>query len=71
MSSQNKIKVALNPFEGTNLQWINDLELGVSVRNLAKSPFYVAPGFTRIYPNLEIPDGMDIEVQEDGELIVF
>lgn len=70
MSSQNKIKVTLNPFVG-DLQWINDLELGFSVKNLAKSPFYVAPGYTRVYPNLEIPDGMDIEVQDDGELIVF
>lgn len=70
MNSQNREKVVLNPITG-DLQLMNDPELGISVRNQAKAPFYVLAGYTRIYPNLEIPVGMDIEVQEDGELIVF
>lgn len=67
---QNKNKIVLNPIT-SELQLLSDLELGWSVRNVAKSPFFVASGFTRVYPNLEIPVGMDIEVQDGGELIVF
>lgn len=70
MNSQNRTKVDLNPFTG-DLQLLNDLEMGFSVKNVPKSAFYVKSGFTRVYPNLSIPVGMDIEVQEDGELIVF
>lgn len=70
MSSQNKEKPVLNPFTG-DLQLLNDLELGFSVRNQAKAPFFVRDGFTRLYPNLKIPSGMTIEVQLGGELIVL
>lgn len=70
MNSQNREKVVLNIFSG-DLQFLNDLEMGFSVRNLLKAPFYVRPGYTRTYPNLSIPQDLDVEVQEDGELIVF
>ena len=69
MNSQNREKVELNPFDG-NLQLLNDLELGWSVRNVAKAPFYVLNGYTRMYPNLSIPDNMTIDVQDGGELQV-
>ena len=69
MRSQNRTKLILDPIEG-DFQWINDLEMGWSVKNIPKAPFYVAPGWTRMYPNLSIPEGMTIEVQEDGELQV-
>jgi hypothetical protein len=67
--SQNKLKVTFNPLTN-DFELINDLELGWTVRNRAKAPFFVLGGFTRMYPNLEIPDGMDIEVRDDGELQV-
>lgn len=70
MSSQNKVKAILNPFEG-KLQLTQDLELGFSVKNVAKAPFVVLDGYTRTYPNLWIPDDMEIEVEEGGELIVL
>ena len=69
MAGQNKDKVVLNPISG-ELQLISDLELGWSVRNIAKAPFFVIDGYTRMYPNLSIPDGMTIEVQDGGELQV-
>jgi len=67
--SQNRLKMILNPITG-ELEWANDLELGWTVKNVAKAPFFVLPGYTRMYPNLSIPEGMTIEVQEDGELQV-
>lgn len=70
MNSQNRIKVDLNPFSG-ELQLINDLEMGWSVRNVPKAAFFVKGGFTRVYPNLAIPVGMVINVEVGGELIVF
>lgn len=67
--SQNKDKVILNPFTG-DLQLISDLELGITARNEAKNPFFVLNGYTRFYPNLSIPVGTTIEVQDGGELQV-
>ena len=67
MNSQNREKLTLNPVTG-NLQLINDLEMGWTVRNIPKAPFYILDGFTRMYPNLSIPVGMTIEVQDGGEL---
>lgn len=69
MNSQNREKITINPIDG-ELQLINDLEMGFSVRNVAKAPFYVLGGYTRLYPNLNIPVGMTIEVRDDGELQV-
>lgn len=69
MNSQNREKVVLNPLTG-DLQLLNDPELGWSVRNVAKAPFYVLNGYTRMYPNLSIPVGMTIDVQVGGELMV-
>jgi hypothetical protein len=68
--AQNRTKPALNPFTN-ELQIINDLEMGFTVRNVAKAPFVVMNGYTRVYPNLCIPDDMTIEVQDGGELIVL
>lgn len=68
-SPQNRLKLIINPFDATP-QMINDLELGFTVRNTAKCKFSVMNGFTRFYPNLWIPDGMTIEVQDGGELQV-
>lgn len=67
--SQNRRDFDVNPVTG-KLQMVNDLEMGWSVRNVTKAPFYVSAGFTRMYPNLTIPDGILIDVQDDGELIV-
>lgn len=67
--SQNKNKTVLNPFTG-EFQLLSDLEMGWTVRNIPKAAFKVKAGYTRMYPNLWIPEGMTIEVQEDGELQV-
>lgn len=67
--SQNKDKVILNPFTG-ELQIQNDLELGWTVKNIAKAPFTVKSGYTRMYPNLSIPTGTTITVETGGELQV-
>ena len=69
MNSQNREKLVLNPVTG-DLQLLNDLEMGWTVRNIPKAPFYVLGGYTRMYPNLSIPDGMEINVRDDGELQV-
>lgn len=69
MNSQNREKLVLNPATG-DLQLMLDPELGVSVKNIAKAPFTVLDGYTRIYPNLTIPENMTITVNEGGELIV-
>lgn len=69
MNSQNREKVTLNVFTG-DLQFLNDLEMGWSVRNIPKAAFYILAGYTRMYPNLSIPDGMTIEVRDGGELQV-
>ncbi len=70
MNSQNREKSVLNPFTG-DLQILNDPEMGFSVRNTLKAPFYVLADYTRVYPNLSIPEGMEVDVHMDGELIVF
>lgn len=70
MNSQNREKAIVNPFTGEP-QLVNDLEMGFTVRNIPKAPFYVLPEYTRVYPNLSIPEGMTIEVQQNGELIVL
>lgn len=67
--SQNRVDLEVNPLSG-ELQLINDLEMGWSVRNVPKAAFFVKAGFTRMYPNLTIPDGMTIEVRDGGELMV-
>lgn len=67
--SQNRTDFEYNPLEGT-LDIVNDLEMGWSVRNQTKAPFSVKAGFTRMYPNLSIPDGMTIVIQDGGTLIV-
>jgi hypothetical protein len=68
-NSQNRKTLELNPISN-ELELVNDLELGFSVRNVAKAPFIVRAGFTRVYPNLAIPLGMEISVEDDGELQV-
>ena len=68
--SQNKTKFTVNPISGEP-QLINDLEMGWTVKNIPKSAFTVAAGYTRVYPNLSIPDGMTITVADGGELIVL
>lgn len=68
--SQNRRDFELNPVTN-QLDMINDLEMGWSVRNIPKAPFSVKPGFTRMYPNLTIPDGMTISVEVGGELQVI
>lgn len=70
MSSQNKEKVTINPFVG-ELQLINDLEMGYTVRNLLKASFFVKDGFTRSYPNLQVPVGKTADVQAGGELVIY
>ncbi len=70
MNSQNREKLVINPVN-SELQLLNDLEMGFTVRNIPKTAFYVLSGYTRVYPNLAIPDGMTIEVQDNGELIVL
>lgn len=67
--SQNRLKPVINPFSN-DLQLTNDLELGWTVRNIAKAPFFVLDGYTRMYPNLSIPEDMEIEVRDGGELQV-
>ena len=69
MDSQNRKKIELNPLSN-ELEIVNDLEMGFSVKNVAKAPFFVLDGFTRVYPNLSIPDGMEIIINDGGELIV-
>jgi hypothetical protein len=68
--SQNKNKVVLNPMTG-DLQLLNDMELGWTVRNRVKAPFFVLDGYTRVYPNMWVPDGTEVEVQDGGELVVL
>ena len=69
MNSQNREKIELNPITG-DLQLLNDLEMGFSVRNITKAPFKVKSGFTRVYPNLSVPDDITVEVEDGGELQV-
>ncbi len=68
--SQNRKDFELNPIT-KELDMVNDLEMGWSVKNIPKAPFFVKAGFTRVYPNLTIPDGMTIDIQDDGEMQVI
>jgi hypothetical protein len=70
MSQQNPTKIAVNPLDG-ELQLLNDLEMGWTVKNVPKRAFTVEAGYTRVYPNLTIPVGMTITVNSGGELIVL
>jgi len=67
--SQNKLDMEINPLSG-ELQLINDLEMGFTVRNVVKAPFYVLDGYTRMYPNMAVPENITIEVRDGGELII-
>ena len=68
--SQNRRDFELNPLTG-DLQLVNDLEMGFSVKNVTKAPFTVLSGYTRVYPNLSIPVGTTVNVDVDGELIIL
>lgn len=67
--SQNRTDLDVNPVTG-ELQLVNDLEMGWSVRNITKAPFKVINGYTRMYPNLAVPDGITVNVEDGGELII-
>jgi hypothetical protein len=67
--AQNRTKPFYDPIED-EIQFINDLEMGWTVRNIPKAPFKVLNGYTRVYPNLTIPDGITVEIEDGGELIV-
>lgn len=67
--SQNRTDLDVNPVTG-DLQLVNDLEMGWSVRNITKAAFKVIAGYTRMYPNLSVPDGVTVSVEDGGELIV-
>lgn len=69
MNSQNREKITWNPLTSA-FDMILDPEIGTSVKNVAKSVFFVKDGYTRTYPNLTIPVGMVITVDVGGELIV-
>ena len=69
-TAQNPTKITLNPIEG-NLQLINEMEMGWTVRNITKASFTVKAGYTRMYPNLTVPVGRTITVDVGGELIVI
>lgn len=66
--SQNRLKTVLNPLTG-DFDQVNDLEMGFTVRNQTKAPFTVLSGYTRVYPNLAVPDGFEIVVEDGGEMI--
>ena len=68
MNSQNRVKLEVSPLG--DIQFINDLEMGFSVRNVVKAPFYVLDGYTRMYPNMAVPEDITIEVRDGGELII-
>jgi hypothetical protein len=69
MNSQNRLTIEINPVT-SEPQLINDLEMGFTVRNVVKAPFYVLDGYTRMYPNMAVPEGITIEVRDGGELII-
>jgi len=69
VNSQNRLKITFNPISG-ELEFVNDLEMGFTTRNVCKAPFFVKSGYTRFYPNLSVPEDMTIEVRDGGELQV-
>lgn len=66
----NKIKVVLNPFT-KQLELQTDVEAGITVRNRTFTDFTIKNGFTCMHPNLIIPDGKIVTVEDGGELIVL
>jgi hypothetical protein len=67
--AQNKTKVGFNPLTG-EFDIFNDLEMGWTVKNKTKASFKVKAGYTRMYPNLEIPDGKTVDIEAGGEIQV-
>lgn len=67
--SQNRTDLEINPVTN-ELEIVNDLEMGFSVKNQTKAPFKVMNGYTRVYPNLSIPDGITVVIEDGGTLIV-
>lgn len=68
--SQNKTKFVVNPVSG-DLDLVNDLEMGWTVKNEVKASFTVLNGYTRVYPNMQIPSGVTVTIESGGELIVL
>lgn len=65
----NKKKVVLNPFDG-GLEVQPDVQAGVTTKNDTIVSFTVQNGFSRVHPNLGIADGLQVDIEDGGELIV-
>ena len=66
----NKNKVVLNPFDG-GLEIQHDERSGTTTRNQTFVSFTIQAGFSRVHPNLEIPVGLEVDIEVGGELIVL
>jgi hypothetical protein len=68
--ADNKLKYTINPFTG-ELMPMPDIAWGMTVRNEIISPMTIRSGYTHIHPNAKIKEGIDVVVEEDGELAVI
>jgi hypothetical protein len=66
----NKNKAVLNPFDG-GLELQHDDLAGTTTRNQTLASFTIQAGFSRVHPNLEIPVGLEVDIEVGGELIVL
>ena len=60
--------------QNTGLQTDNLQEFidgGIIVKNISPVQYSVASGYTRMHPNLVISEGIEITIDDGGELIVL
>lgn len=48
----------------------NGTDVILIVRNLVTDDFLVAQGYTQMYPNMTLAEGVTVTIEEDGELQV-
>lgn len=63
----NKTEVAFNPLTG-ELEVVPSIKKGVWIKNRITASFKVKAGWTKLHPNLEIPEGKEVIVEDGGEI---
>ena len=66
----NQTKPVLNPYTG-QMESIPAIDRGIEIRNSIYFNIVVKADFTRLQPNAVILDGIEVTIEDGGEMIVL
>lgn len=64
----NKDKIHINPFTG-DPDVVFDPEGGITIKKQISGSITVKSGYTKLHPNMIVPVGKTVTIEDDAELI--